>query len=99
MEEVRGCGMWGEKSAMSIGERMTHPLNIPGKRVRMTKWIHGRLCVARVKVEAIVPDADPSESCLEPATVKWLDEVQRLADTGDVEALEKHGEVFVRRSA
>ncbi len=78
---------------------MTHPLNIPGKRVRMTKWIHGRLCVARVEVEAIVPDSDPPEPCLEPATVKWLDELQRLADAGDVDALEKHGEVFVRRSA
>jgi hypothetical protein len=78
---------------------MTQPLNIPGRRVRMTKWIHGRLCVARVEVDAIVPDADPSEACLEPATVKWLDELQRLADAGDVGALEKHGEVFVRRSA
>lgn len=74
-------------------------MHIPGKRTRIIKWIHGRLCVARVEVEAVIPDADPSEPCLEPATVKRLDELQRLADAGDVDALEKHGEVFVRRSA
>lgn len=78
---------------------MTPPSRIPGKRIRVTKWIHGRLCVVRVETDAIVPDADPSEPCLEPATVKWLDELQRLADAGDVGSLEKHGEVFVRRSA
>ena len=77
---------------------MTMP-QIPGKRVRIPKWIHGRLCVVRVDAEAIIPDADPSEPCLEPATLRWLDELQRLADAGDVDALEKVGEVFVRRSA
>ena len=75
------------------------PLNIPGKRVRVPKWVHGRLCVVRVETEAIIPDADPSEPCLEPATLRWLDDLQRLADAGDVEALSKVGEVFVRRSA
>jgi hypothetical protein len=74
-------------------------LQIPGKRVRLPKWIHGRLCVVRVEVEAIIPDADPSEPCLEPATLRWLDELQRLADMGNIEALEAAGEVFVRRTA
>ncbi len=73
--------------------------SIPGKRVRVVKWIHGRLCVARVEVDAIVPDADPSEPCLEPATLRWLDELQSLADKGDVDELAKAGEVFVRRTA
>lgn len=72
---------------------------IPGKRIRVPKWIHGRLCVVRVEAEAVIPDADPSEPCLEPATLRWLDKLQELADDGDIEALAKVGEVFVRRSA
>ena len=72
---------------------------IPGKRVQVPKWIHGRLCVVRVQADAVIPDADPSELCLEPATLRWLDSLQQLADIGDVAALEKVGEVFVRRSA
>jgi hypothetical protein len=72
---------------------------IPGKRIRVTKWIHGRLCVVRVEADAIIPDADPSEPCLEPHTLKWLDQLQELADEGDVDALAKAGEVFVRRAA
>lgn len=72
---------------------------LSGKRVKVSKWIHGRLCAVRVEVEAIIPDADPSEPCLEPETIKRLDELQRLADAGNVQALEQHGEVFVRRSA
>lgn len=46
-----------------------------------------------------MPDEDPSEPCLEPETVRWLDELQRLADAGDTEALAKVGDVYVRRSA
>ena len=72
---------------------------LPGKKTKVVKWIHGRVCVVRVEVQAVIPDADPSEPCLEPATVKWLDELQRLADAGDVESLARAGEVYVRRSA
>ena len=72
---------------------------INGKRVKVTKWIHGRQCVVRVEADAVIPDADPSEPCLEPATLKRLDELQRLADAGDVESLAKAGDVYVRRSA
>ena len=55
--------------------------------------------MVRVEVEAVIPDADPSEPCFEPQAVKWMDDLQRLADAGDAEALSKFGEVFVRRSA
>ena len=74
-------------------------MQIRGKRVRVPKWIHGRLCVVRVEAEAVIPDADPSEPCIEPPTLKWLDELQALADAGDVSALAKVGDVYVRRSA
>ena len=74
-------------------------MNIPGKRIKLTKWIHGKLAVVRVNVDAIIPDADPSEPCLEPETVRLLDDLQRRADAGDVEGLSKLGEVFVPRVA
>lgn len=74
-------------------------MKLPGKRILVNKWIHGRLCVVRVRVEEVIPEFEPSEPCLEPDTLKFLDEVQRLADAGDVDALAKLGEVYVRRSA
>jgi hypothetical protein len=74
-------------------------MQIPGRRIQVTKWIHGRSCAVRVRVDAVVPDADPSEPCLEPETLRRLDEIQRLADANDVDALAHVGEVFVRKSA
>jgi len=72
---------------------------LKGKHLRIPKWIYGDPCVVRVEVDAIIPDADPSEPCLEPPTVRWLDELQRLADAGNIDELSKHGQVHVRRSA
>lgn len=72
---------------------------LPGKPTRLTKWIHGSRCVIRVEVDAVIPDADPSQPYLEPSTVRWLDELQRLADAGDATTLAKAGDVYVRRSA
>ena len=72
---------------------------IKGKPVKITRWIHGRTCVVRVEVDAITPDGDLSEPCLEPQTVRWLDELQQKTDAGNIDELDKLGEVFVRRSA
>jgi hypothetical protein len=47
-----------------------------------------------VEVEVVYPADDPSEPCLEPATVRWLDEVAQRAERGDVEYLRKVGRVF-----
>ena len=73
--------------------------SIAGKPTRVSKWVHGRLCVVRVEADAIIPDAEPSEPCLEPATLRWLDQLQEWADAGKVEELAKVGDVFVRRTA
>lgn len=72
---------------------------IDGKRIQVPQWIHGKLCVVRVSVEAVIPDEDPSEPCFEPVAVRWMDELQRFADEGNVEELAKHGDVYVRKSA
>ncbi len=61
---------------------------IKGKRIKVPQWIHGTQCVVRVDVDAVIPDADPSEPCFEPPAVRWMDELQRLADAGDVAVAE-----------
>jgi hypothetical protein len=71
-------------------------MTISGKRIKVPKWIHSAHCAVRVMVDAVIPDSDPSEPCFEPPAVKWMDELQRLVDAGDVDALAKVGEVYVR---
>jgi len=78
-----------------IGDAMV----LQGKRIKVEQWIHAPACVARVEVEAIIPDADPSEPCLEPQTLRFLDELQAKADQGLVNELARFGDVYVRRSA
>ena len=76
---------------------------IKGNRVKLTQWIEGHSrsgpFVVRVEVDAVVPEADPSEPAFEPRALKVLDEAARLAAVGDLEALAKIGEVYFRKSA
>lgn len=72
---------------------------LQGRRIKIDRWIHADRCVVRVSVEAVIPDADPSEPCLEPATVRFLDDIQRKADQGLINELAKVGDVYVRQSA
>jgi hypothetical protein len=72
---------------------------LKGKKVRIERWIHAASCVVRVEVDAIVPEADPSEPCLEPQTIRYLDELQNKADLGLINDLAQAGDVYVRRSA
>ena len=74
-------------------------MSISGRRVRLPRWIHAHSCVVRVEVDAIIPDEDSSEPCLEPETLRWLDDLQALADAGRIDELQQHGAVYVRRSA
>lgn len=67
-----------------------------GERTVLTWWIHRDVFAVRVRVEAVYPIDDPSEPCFEPAAIKLLDHLQDLADAGDVDALAKHGDVYVR---
>ena len=72
---------------------------LQGKRTKIERWIHAESCVVRVQVDAIIPDADPSEPCLEPQTLRFLDEIQRKADQGLVHELAKIGDVYIRQTA
>jgi hypothetical protein len=73
-----------------MSERMT----IPGKRVRRTRLVRTDQFVVAVEVEAVIPDADPSEPCFEPQVVELLREVEARAKSGDVEWLKRNGKLY-----
>ncbi len=70
-----------------------------GKHVRIERWIHAIPCVVRVEVDAVIPDADPSEPCLEPQKIRFLDDLQQKADLGLIKELAAVGDVYVRQTA
>jgi hypothetical protein len=82
---------------------MIGDLMVQGTRTRLPQWIEGRTTagpfVVRIEVDAIIPDADPTEPCFDAQTTRQLDEALRLADEGDLDALAMLGEVYVRRTA
>ncbi|HZL34243.1 MAG TPA: hypothetical protein VFC78_02970 [Tepidisphaeraceae bacterium] len=69
-------------------------MRIPGKRVLRTRWVRTERFVVAVEVEAVIPDADPSEPCFEPEVVELLREVEAHANSGDVAWLKQHGKVY-----
>jgi hypothetical protein len=50
--------------------------------------------VIAVEVEAVIPDADPSEPCYESETVEFLREVESRARAGDIAWLRTRGKVY-----
>ena len=69
-------------------------MRVPGKRVRRTRLVRTERFVVAVEVEAVIPDADPSEPCYEPETVELLREVESRARAGDVGWLRQRGKVY-----
>lgn len=71
-------------------------MTMPGKRVKLSRWIHGTDYVVKVDVEAVIPVDDPSEPCLESETIEYLRSVRDHADRGDVEWLKRVGDVYAK---
>jgi hypothetical protein len=71
-----------------------NPMKVPGKRIKRTRLVRTDRFVVAVEVEAVIPDADPSEPCFESDTVKLLRQVELHAKRGDIEWLKKHGKVY-----
>jgi len=69
-------------------------MTMADRREKRKRWIRRGQYAVEVEVEVVYPEDDPSEPCLEPATVRWLDEVARKAEEGDVQYLQKVGQVF-----
>jgi hypothetical protein len=64
------------------------------RRERRKRWVQRGEYAVEVEVELVYPADYPSEACLEPETVRWLDEVARRAGAGDIEFLRTAGRVF-----
>jgi len=67
---------------------------MPDRREMRKRWVQRGRYAVEVEVEVVYPEEDPSEPCLEPETVRFLDEVARRAEAGDVEYLKRVGRVF-----
>ena len=64
------------------------------RREKRKRWVQRGDYAVELDVEVVYPSDDPSEACLEPATIRWLDEVARKAEQGDVEFLRRAGRLF-----
>ena len=74
-------------------------MRIEGKRIRRTRLVRTEQFVVAVDVEAVIPDADPSEPCYESETVELLREVEARARQGDLNWLRQHGKVYAAINA
>lgn len=64
------------------------------RREKRKRWIQRGQFAVEVEVDVVYPVDYPSEPCLEPQTVRWLDEIAQKAEQGDVDYLRKVGRVF-----
>lgn len=74
-------------------------MHMPGKRVKRTRYVHTDKYIIAVEVEAVIPDADPSEACYEPETVDLLRQIEEHAHRGDLDWLKQHGKVYAALDA
>ena len=74
-------------------------MHVPGKRIMRTRWVKTERFIVVMEVEAVIPDADPSEACYEPEVVELLREVEKHAKDGDVSWLRRHGKVYAAMEA
>ena len=79
---------------MLVMNKATEP-----QKQRIIQWVTGGPYAVAVEVDAIFPPDDPSEPCLTPQTVRWLEELADLAEAGDFEALREVGQVYVAAEA
>ena len=64
------------------------------RREKRKRWVQRGQYAVEVEVEVVYPEDDPSEPCLEPATLRWLEEVASKAEEGDVRYLQEAGRLF-----
>lgn len=74
-------------------------MRIEGKRIHRTRLVRTEQFVVAVDVEAVIPDAEPSEPCYESETVELLREVESRARKGDLDWLRQHGKVYAAINA
>ena len=63
-------------------------------REKRNRWVQRGQYAVEVEIDVVYPVDDPSEPCLEPQTLRFLDEVARRAEQGDIAYLRSVGRVF-----
>ena len=64
------------------------------RREKRKRWVQRGEYAVEVEVEVVYPSDDSAEPCLEPETIRRLDEIARRAEAGDLEYLRRVGRVF-----
>lgn len=64
------------------------------QREKRKRWVQRGEYAVEVEVGVVYPEDCPSEACLEPEAVRFLDEVARKAEEGDIDFLRRAGRVF-----
>lgn len=62
----------------------------------IVEWIESGDFAVAVEVEAIFPPDAPTEACLRPETVRWLESLEDAAARGDIATLRAAGRVYRR---
>ncbi|HEX7447319.1 MAG TPA: hypothetical protein VF306_07230 [Pirellulales bacterium] len=64
------------------------------RREKRKRWVQRGRYAVEVEVEVVYPAEAVTEACLEPATVRWLDEIAHRAEQDDIAFLRQVGRVF-----
>lgn len=64
------------------------------KRETRKRWVQRGRYAVEVDVEVVFPADAPEQACLEPKTAKFLDDVAKHAQAGDLIWLQSVGRVF-----
>ena len=64
------------------------------RRGREAQWVRRGRYAVEVVTDVVYPGDGTYGPCLEPAALRWLDEVARHAEAGDVAFLKKAGRVY-----
>lgn len=67
---------------------------MPDRREKRKRWVQRGRYAVEVEIEVVYPAEAPTEPCLEPATVRWLDEIANRAEKDDLAFLRQVGRVF-----
>jgi len=71
-------------------------MDFRGRRVKRDRWLYADPCVVQARVEAVIPEDESSEPCFEPGTIEFLRQVRERADNGDIDWLDRVGQVYIR---
>src|SRR5262245_29762565 len=91
-----GSGNYSEKRHALLDSDRLFPGLAPmsDRRERRKRWVQRGQYAVEVEIEVVYPEEAPSEPCLEPATVRWLNEIAKRAEAGDVGNLRSVGRVY-----